>query len=408
MTTDHTSLIKLAQKLLTESAGYPMKLNDPKSLSHQHTVLRCQLDRDLPNSPQSVILKQVTTTTFNNPDGPPGESHRFLNEWASLSFLGNLPGKSHYGPQLLASDREANLIILEDFGEHQTMQDILFGTDRDSAKKGMKAIGTFLGRMQVATYGRADEFSREQSRLKVSSPNSDSTIDFRDQKRIAVFQSCLAVLQITPATGFWTALENLEQSIHSPGPLHNFIHADAGPHNFLYLDDEVQLLDYEFGAFNHGMLDVVSARLGFPHTADVQSVPPEEANQLERAYQRELAQVIPQITDNTFFEQELVKACAHWALSRWAGGWMHYFKDRFEIGDEMTSNKKMNISADEAQIMRSRAMTLYKSFIQFAQITNHQLPIAETLQSFTRILQQEWPELEVMPIYPALRENDSK
>ena len=74
----------------------------------------------------------------------------------------------------------------------------------------------------------------------------------------------------------------------------------------------------------------------------------------------------------------------------------------------MTTNEKMNISADQAQIMRSRALTLYNSFIQFAQMTNYQHPIAETLQSFTRILQQAWPELEVMPIYPALRDSDSK
>jgi hypothetical protein len=244
----------------------------------------------------------------------------------------------------------------------------------------------------------------EQSRLKAASPQSDSTIDFSNQNMIEVFQNCLSVLEITPARGFWEAIENLEKSIHTPGPFYNFIHADAGPHNFLYFDEGVQLLDYEFGAFNHGLLDVVSARLGFPHIADNQSVPFQAARQLEGAYQRELAQVLPQVTDRTFFEQELVNACAHWALSRWAGAWIYYFKERFEIGDEIMTNKKMDISASQAHLNRSRVLTLYQSFIQFAQMTNHQLPIAETLQSFILILKQEWPELDVMPIYPALRE----
>ena len=399
-----SDLIQHAQKLLAESIGHSINLIDPQPLSDQNTVLRCQLEPALPDSSSSVILKQVTSTKFNNPDGSTGESHRFLNEWASLSFLSNLPRKPHYGPQLLASDREISLIILEDFGDHPTVKDILLGKNSDAAKKALSAIGTFLGQMQSATYGRDDEFAREQFRLKAASPQSDSTIDFRNQNMIEVFQNCLSELEITPATDFWEALENLEKSIHTSGPFHNFIHADAGPHNFLYFDEWVQLLDYEFGAFNHGLLDVVSARLGFPHTADMQSVPLQMAQQLEEAYQKELAQVLPEVTDSTFFGKELVNACAHWALSRWAGAWIYYFKERFEIGDEIMTNKKMGISASQAHLNRSRVLTLYQSFIQFAQMTRHQLPIAETLQSFILILKQEWPELDVMPIYPALQE----
>ena len=399
-----SDLIQHAQELLTESIGHSICLIEPRSLSDQNTVLRCQLEPAPPGISSSVILKQVTSTKFNNPDGATGESHRFLNEWASLCFLSSLPGKPHYGPQLLASDREIGLIILEDFGDHPTVQDMLLGNDRDAAKKALRAIGTFLGRMQTATYGREDEFAMEQLRLKAASPQSDSTIDFRSQNIIEVFQNCFSVLGITPATGFWEALENLEKSIHTPGPFRSFIHADAGPHNFLYFDEGVQLLDYEFGAFNHGLLDVVSARLGFPHTADMQSVPLQIAQQLEGAYQRELAKIFPPAADKIFFEQALVNACGHWALSRWAGAWIYYFKERFEIGDELMANKKMGISANQALLNRSRVMTLYQSFIQFAQMTNHQLPIAETLQSFTLILKQEWPELDVMPIYPALRE----
>ena len=68
------------------------------------------------------------------------------------------------------------------------------------------------------------------------------------------------------------------------------------------------------------------------------------------------------------------------------------------------TNVTLVFSANQALLSRSRMMTLYQSFIQFAQMANHQLPIAETLQSFTLILKQEWPELDVMPVYPALRE----
>ena len=239
--TDHTSLIQLAQRLLTESTGSPVKLKNPEKLSSQNIVLRCQLDPVPPNISSSVVLKQVTSTEFNNPDGPTDESHRFLNEWASLEFLSNLPGEAHYGPRLLASNREGNLIILEDFGEHPSVQDLLLGSDPDAAKKSIEAIGAFLGQTQAATYDRGDEFAAVQSRLSAASPLSDSTLDFREQSK--VFQGCFEALQITPAAGFWEALENLERSLHSPGPFYTFIHGDAGPHNFLYINGTVQLLD---------------------------------------------------------------------------------------------------------------------------------------------------------------------
>ena len=219
---------------------------------------RCQLTPPLPDFPPFVILKQVTTTKFNNPDGPDGTSHRFLNEWASLEFLTSLSGEVSYGPRLLAGNQEYNFIILEDFGQHPTILDILRREDHAAAQKGVTAIGTFLGKMQAATYGHEAPFTTIQTRRKVASPLSDSTIDFRDKAER--FQDCFDTLQFQPAPDFWQAVQNLEQAIHGPTPWRTFIHANAGPHNFLFLDGAVQLLDYEFGTYHHGLLDVVSAR----------------------------------------------------------------------------------------------------------------------------------------------------
>ncbi|MBK8901538.1 MAG: phosphotransferase [Anaerolineaceae bacterium] len=399
--TDENNLPSLAENLLAKKTGHSIKLVNPEKLSSENVVLRCQLDPPLAGYPPSVILKRVTTTKHNNPSGPDGESHRFLNEWACLEFLTNLSDESSYGPRLLASSRDNNFIILADFGQHPTVLDILRGDDRHAAQKGLVAIGTFLGKMQAAAYGREATFTAIQSRLNTASPLSDSTLDFRE--KVERFQDRFESLQFQPAAGFWQALQELEQSIHGATPFRSFIHADAGPHNFLYLDGAVQLLDYEFGTYHYGLLDVVSARLGFPHTGQVQAVPPECAQQLERAYQKELLGVIPQIDDESFFAKALVDACAHWALSRWIGMWHHYFKERFAIGDEALANEKMGLTAETAHRSRARVMTLYQSFIQFAHQTNHQLIIAETLEAYVRILQKEWPDLDVMPVYPGLQ-----
>jgi hypothetical protein len=66
----------------------------------------------------------------------------------------------------------------------------------------------------------------------------------------------------------------------------------------------------------------------------------------------------------------------------------------------------MGLTAAGAQKSRARVMTLYQSFLQFARQTNHQLIIAETLELYVRILQKEWPDLNVMPIYPGLQDTE--
>ncbi|MCB8980105.1 MAG: phosphotransferase [Ardenticatenaceae bacterium] len=402
--TDKNDLLPLAEQILAKETGRIVKLTNPQTLSSENVVLRCQLAPPLAAYPPSVILKQVTTTKHNNPSGPDGESHRFLNEWACLEFLTIHSGPTSFGPRLLASSRDNNLIILEDFGQHPTMLELLRGDDRVAAQQGLTAIGTFLGQMQAATYGQEAAFTAIQSRLNAASPLSDSTVDFRE--KIAQFEDCFTTLQFQPSAGFWDALQNLEQTMHGHTPFRTFIHADAGPHNFLVIDSTVQLLDFEFGTYHHGLLDVVSARLGFPHSGQAQSVPPEFAHQLERAYQQEMLGVIPQIGDDAFFTRALVDACAHWALSRWIGIWTYYFKERFALGDETRTNEKMGWTAVQAQTTRGQAMTLYQSFRQFAHETNHQLVIAETLAAFVQILQREWPDLAVMPIYSGLQNSD--
>ena len=400
--TDEADLIQLAERLLSDAAGHSARLSRPEKLSDENIVLRCQLDVPLADFPPSVILKQIKTMRFNNPDRPSAESHRFLNEWASLAFLGELSEGEHYGPSLLVGDRAHNLIVLEDFGEHATILDLLLDPEMgDEAQKGLEEIGRFLGKMQAAAYGREAQFEAAQSRLDAATPLSDSTIDFR--QRTASFEACFAALKFEPAVGFWDELEQVERSMHESPLFRSFIHADAGPHNFLVIDGRVQLLDYEFGAFHHGLLDVVSARLGFPHTGKMQTVPAVFAERLERAYQREMMAVIPQISDQTFFEKALVEACAHWTLSRWFGIWTHYFHELFDSGDEAMMNEKMGFTAAEAQVVRARVMTLYQSFICFAQQTDHCLCIMETMSSYVQALQKRWPELDVMPVYPALQ-----
>jgi len=98
------------------------------------------------------------------------------------------------------------------------------------------------------------------------------------------------------------------------------LHADAGPHNVMVVDGSAYLVDFEFGAFGNALLDVVSARLGFPHSAKAAQLPAPTVGALEDAYRRAVAAAVP-AAEGDEFDRQLVDACAHWSLTRWVGLW---------------------------------------------------------------------------------------
>jgi len=388
-------LLMRAGEALSANAGYSIRLHSPTEQVSDNTVVRCEAVPVLPSGESSVIVKRVTSVVFNQPDSS-GESQRFLNEWACLEFLDTLSADPGYAPRLLGSDRSHSLLVLEDLGQDGSVEDVLLDVDRESARRVLGDVGRLLGRMQSAALGREEDFAAVQSRLGTESPRSDSTVDQRNF--IQTFEQCLHALSIEPAPGFWDSLHQVETLIHDSDLFRTFIHADAGPHNFLITDQDVRLLDFEFGAFRHGLSDVVGARLGFPQNDHAHSVPEQDARHLEHAYRQEIVTVIPQAADDVVFNEALVAACAHWALNRWAGLWRIYFETAMQEPEPLASSE----SNDDDRIIRASAFTIYQAFIDTAQTLELFQPLTETLHSYALALKQRWPELAVVPVYPAL------
>jgi hypothetical protein len=381
--------------LISLDAGHSIRLVRAEELESDNTVLRCETVPPLPSGESSVIVKRVTTATLNHPNSS-GESQRFLNEWASLEFLSSLPGNRGYGPRLLGADRSQSFLVIEDLGRYPTVEVLLHGTDQEAARRALSGVGELLGEMQAATHGREAELEAAQFRLGTVSPGSDSTVDLRGH--ISVFEQCLDALGIRPDPGFWEALHRVEASIHDSELFRTFIHADAGPQNFLAVDRHFRLLDFEFGTFHHGLSDVVAARLGFPQTALAQSVPNQDAEILEQAYRRTVGVVMPEAADDETFNEALAAASAHWALNRWGGLWQAYFQEAM-TGAAVVGPTE---SLDANKTLRSQAVTIYQSFITTARSKGLLLPIATTLASYVNALQRRWPDLDVMPVFPAL------
>lgn len=368
------------------ASGSSASLRDPQRLSSPHGLWRCRVVGGM-GLPKSVIVKQVTTTEFTVQNDL-GVSPRLLNEWAALQFLESLAVEGPW-PGLLAGSRAGSLVILEDLGAHPTVQDLLLGNRSTDAVQILGALGSGLGALHSAARDHTAEFINTRREIGAEAPMSDST---RDVRTVAQeLRDCFDFFDITPPTRFWSEVDLVETEIHTPGVFHTLIHADAGPQNFIWTGSTARLIDYEFATHGYGPLDLVSARLGFPHSQEGHTVPSDVVDVIEQEYRRAVRSNIPEVEDERLFRRSLTDACAHWALSRCATSWRQLF---IEQETHQTDQNMMR--------RRSQVYTVFERFIDASRATSHRQPIALAVRELTEVVRRRHPTLTTSPIYPAL------
>lgn len=390
MTEDQSPLLRAAERQILADSGESVRLLDPEPLPSPHLLLRCRVE----GAPwSSVIVKRVTTSRFTS--GQDTEtSHRHLNEWSTLAFLRTLPVDGPW-PDLVAANREESFVVIEDLGSHRTVEEILLSREAVPAEQSLQSMGTSLGRLHALSRGQTSQFTSMRDSLDGAPPRSDSTYDLRQARD--VFEECFETMDITPSPGFWEDVADLESALHDPGLFTTLIHADAGAQNFVWTGEESVLIDFEFATVSNAMLDLVSARLGFPHSSEAHTVPLQFVDRLEDNYRLILSRVIPQVADDAAFQSGTVDACAHWALGRMGALWRRLFLDEPDGPDDA-----------HLETMRSQAFTVYRRFVETAAGTGFRVPIAATVDTFTRTVERRWPGLTEMPVYPALASDLSR
>ncbi len=349
------TMIEAAERALEGVTGAAVRLTVTRAFTSPHELVRCDV-ATTGKLPATVIVKRITTTDFTTATG--GVSGRHRNERQVLGHLSGLEVASPPWPRLVAGG--ADLLVLEDLGDHPTALAVLEAGDGDAAERCLAAMGAALRRIHDAGRGYAPP----------APPRSDSTFDAR--AACAELEASAADIGLAMPAGFWDDLAELENRIHGAGPHRTMIHADAGPQNVLWDGAAARVVDFEFAASGHALLDVVSARLGFPHSAQAATVPPAAAALVEASYR---------IDD----DEALTDACAHWALVRWAALHARLFR-----GGEADAT------------MQSQAFTVYRRFVATAGTTGHRLPIADAVDRYTVALQRRFPGLGEMPPFPAL------
>ncbi|MFT4088679.1 MAG: hypothetical protein QM658_16290 [Gordonia sp. (in: high G+C Gram-positive bacteria)] len=252
---DHrlSEALRTAERLMTARAGINVTLSDPEDLGGggRSVVVRARVVENASFPGRSVVLKAFDDDS---------ESDQFLREVASYRYATALPNASRPGPQLLASDVAARLLVLTDLGHGRSMVEQL-ADNRDSATRGVSAWGQALGRMHAATFGGEDDFAA-LVRLGAKAVCAD---DMAGQAAESV-RSAGAIAERLGVTVPDRLIDDLLRgcTLFDEGEFRAFSPSDVGPENILLGDDGVQFMDYEFGAFRDATLDVGYALVTFP------------------------------------------------------------------------------------------------------------------------------------------------
>ncbi|MGA9870738.1 MAG: kinase, partial [Rhodococcus sp. (in: high G+C Gram-positive bacteria)] len=157
-----SEVVAAAQQLLTRRTGAPVTLIDPVDLggSGQAVVLRVRVSENPFQLPRTLVIKQVreATTDIERAADVGGKS-AFLREAASYQFANALAKDSRPGPDLLAYDLGARLLVLSDLGDASPITALLKHSDAASVTNSLMAMAQALGRMHAATAGREGDFA---------------------------------------------------------------------------------------------------------------------------------------------------------------------------------------------------------------------------------------------------------
>ncbi|GAB3126637.1 kae1-associated kinase [Tsukamurella serpentis] len=304
--------LSAVEGLLSRRVGAPVELGEPEDLggSGRTLVMRARVLHNNHLLPRTVVIKQLRAADHADL----GHSEAFAREGAAYKFATALPVESRPGPQLLASDAQARILVLQDLGEGETMTERLRRTPSSETAMVLSAWAQALGRMHAGTYGRERDLSALARR------------EHTDPRRDPVAGEAARAAQALPSAvggidDSARAVLDAAVALFTEGPFRAFSPSDVGPENTLVVGGSVLFLDYEWAGFRDGALDVAYVLLTYPDcTADGHS--PELDEAIVEAWRSEVVRLWPRLADDVALHRHLATAALAWLVlaSFWALG----------------------------------------------------------------------------------------
>lgn len=195
---------------------------------------------------------------------------------------------------------------MEDLGTGNGLHHLLLGENAEAAAEAAVQYAATVGKMHAATIGKQEAYSLIRQGL--------GPVDLPDYTWMSsVLGAAIETLGIIPTAGIEEEVKHLTSMMQDPGPFSAYTHGDPCPDNILP-GPSARLLDFEFGAYRHALLEGVYARMPFPTCWCVGRLPTHLIHRMETRYRMELAKGCPAARDDRLFAQAVAAASAYWTI----------------------------------------------------------------------------------------------
>jgi len=382
--------IRLAiEALLSEGRAVPIQLADLERISEadrRNLLLRATLAAPRGDLPETLIVKKVVADHYNPDDATAWDTARFFRDWAGAAFLSQVAGAVGHGPRFYGGDRAMGFILLEDMGVyHGSLVGPLLSDDDVLATAALHSFAERLGQMHADTFGKAADYYALVTTLN---PSLAATMQNTDEfpERIAKVLALLAPLGIEASAAAQAELQQLAAVVADPGPFTVYRHGDPCPDNFFWQGTTLRLLDFEFGHMGHGLTDLAYGRMYFPSCWCCNRVPIALVRRMETDYRTAFAHAYPAILDDTIFGRAMTAACAIWVID--SLNWL--------LASALEADQEWGIAT-----IRPRITARVEAFIATCLEFDELPALRAVAEQLLATLQQRWPELEPLPLFPA-------
>ncbi len=225
----------------------------------------------------------------------------YANEVATLRLL----ERTGAAPRLLACDDATSTFVMDDLGSPPTTADAYQQGTAAEAAQSLMATSTALAAMHVATFGR-------EAGWHAARPQAPPASRFPHDETLNIdgFVAALSSVGCEPEPAAMAEMRAVEAALADPGPFLALTHGDPCPDNVLLVDGRAVVIDYEFAAFRHVLLDAVYPRMVFPTCWCANRVHPALVGEFEARYRADVAGRCPAAEDDGVWERAIAVGCA--------------------------------------------------------------------------------------------------
>jgi len=302
------------------------------------------------------------------------------------------------------------LIVMEDMGNGQNLRAILLSDDSQTAKMVLIECAKALGRINAHSIGKAETFFKiRDSIVRIEQQSEDLHSVYAEK----LTEICDAA-GIIPYQEAFSELKTLVDFLKSSNRFHGLTHGDLYPVNVYHSTSKskVYVFDYEFGHFQHVLVDGFQIRVYLDMWADVSRFPDDVVQEMERAYRSELANACPEAHDDTWFYRRLIEACVYETIRciyRFFEPPINVFSNIINdrpAGDYEALRTDPNYNHWGLPAVRRRVFYRLGMLAQLTEEYGYLQTLGATAKNIQDKFSAIWPpEVQEMPLFPAFHHN---